>query len=195
MSPTKKLDFFKCFVSNSAFFKWQMSISEATWTFSPFVLASSTTSDLFLTFFMSHADIFSSFTPFIIHFHFCCGYLHWRGHRNRFVHLIVLLHWIVLLSGLWSSWWNGRESSIRSFANSTGYRTHASFFNLLMLHSNHASAQFCRAALEQLMSPNSHEHSWWFLGDPYPPGQWNRSLAVFFAIWSFSCDHFCFSTS
>ena len=43
-------------------FKWQMSISEAKWTFAPFVLASSITSDLLLTVVRSHAGIFSSFS-------------------------------------------------------------------------------------------------------------------------------------
>ena len=51
-----------CFASNSAFFKWQMSISEAKWTFAPFVLASSITCFLLLTFVKSHAGIFSSFS-------------------------------------------------------------------------------------------------------------------------------------
>ena len=36
--------------------KWHMSISEAKWTFMPFVLASSITSDLFLTFVVSQAS-------------------------------------------------------------------------------------------------------------------------------------------
>ena len=44
-----------------------MSISEAKLTFLPFVLASSITSDLFLT---------SSFSQFFIHCCLCCGYLH-----------------------------------------------------------------------------------------------------------------------
>ena len=37
-STTRPL-YFWCFASNSAFFKWQMSISEAKWTFAPDVLA------------------------------------------------------------------------------------------------------------------------------------------------------------
>ena len=45
--------------SNSAFFRWQMSISEAKWTFAPFVLVSSITSESLLTFVRSHAGIFS----------------------------------------------------------------------------------------------------------------------------------------
>ena len=60
-STTRPL-YFWCFVSNSAFFKWQMSISGARWTFAPFVLASSITSFLLLTFVRSHAGIFSNFS-------------------------------------------------------------------------------------------------------------------------------------
>ena len=37
-------------------------LDHATWTFMPFVLASSITSDLFLTFVVSHAGVFSSFS-------------------------------------------------------------------------------------------------------------------------------------
>ena len=60
-STTRPL-YFWCFASNSAFFKWHMSISEAKWTFAPFVLASSITSFLLLTFVRSHAGIFFSFS-------------------------------------------------------------------------------------------------------------------------------------
>ena len=65
MSPrsTTRLLYFWCFVSNSAFFKWQMSISEAKWTFAPDVLASSITSFLLLTFVRFHAGIFANFSP------------------------------------------------------------------------------------------------------------------------------------
>ena len=64
MSPrrTTRPLYFWCFVSNSAFFKWQRSINEAKCTFLPSFLASSITSDLFLTFALSHAGIFSSFS-------------------------------------------------------------------------------------------------------------------------------------
>ena len=44
-----------------SFLKWQMSINDAKWTFAPDVLASSITSDLFLTFVSCHAGIFSDF--------------------------------------------------------------------------------------------------------------------------------------
>ena len=51
-----------CFVSNSAFFKWHISISEPKWTFAPFVLASSITSFLLVTFVRFHAEIFFNFS-------------------------------------------------------------------------------------------------------------------------------------
>ena len=54
--------YFWCFVSNSAFIKWHMSIHDAKWTFAPDVLASSITSFLLLTFVRFHAEIFSNFS-------------------------------------------------------------------------------------------------------------------------------------
>ena len=39
--------------------------------------------------------------------------------------------------------------------------------------------KICRALQEPQMFPISYEHSWWFLWIPCPPGQWNRSLAIF----------------
>ena len=54
--------FFWCLASNSAFFKWLVSISDAKWTFAPVVLASSITSFLLLTFVRFHAEIFSNFS-------------------------------------------------------------------------------------------------------------------------------------
>ena len=53
--------YFWCFASNSAFFKWHVSISDAKWTVAPFVLTSSITSFLLLTFVRFHAEIFSNF--------------------------------------------------------------------------------------------------------------------------------------
>ena len=53
--------YFWCFASNSAFFRWQMSINDAKWTVAPDVLASSITSFLLLTFVRFHAEIFSNF--------------------------------------------------------------------------------------------------------------------------------------
>ena len=60
-STTRPL-YFWCFASDSAFFKWQMSSSEPRWTFLPFVLTSSITSFLLLTFVRSQAGIFSNFS-------------------------------------------------------------------------------------------------------------------------------------
>ena len=64
MSPrsTTRPLYFWCFASSSALFKWQMSISEAKWTVAPFVLASSITSFLLLTFVRFHAEFFSNFS-------------------------------------------------------------------------------------------------------------------------------------
>ena len=105
MSPrsTTRPWYFWCFASNSAFFRWHMSISEAKWTFAPFVLASAITSFLLRT-----------FVPFFIHCCFCCGYLHGLRHGNKFVYQIIMLQWIVPFPAIWSSWWFGGDSSIRS---------------------------------------------------------------------------------
>ena len=100
MSPrnTTRPFFLVCFVSNSAFFKWQRSINDAKCTFLPSFLASSITSDLFLTCVLSHAWIFSTFShsystaSFAA---FAAGYLHCLRHRNKFVYQIVMLYWIV----------------------------------------------------------------------------------------------------
>ena len=84
------LKFVWCFVSNSAFFKWQMSISETKWTFAPFVLASSITSFLLLTFVRFHAE----FSPiFLIPWTrcFCCRNYHGLRHMNKFVYQIIML--------------------------------------------------------------------------------------------------------
>ena len=82
---------FGAFASNSACFKRHMSINEAKWTFSPFVLASSITSFILLTFVKFHAEIFSNFSHSLIHCCFCCGYLHGLRHRNKVVNQIVML--------------------------------------------------------------------------------------------------------
>ena len=58
-STTQPL-YFWCFASNSAFFRWHMSINDAKWTVAPVVLASSITF-LLLTFVKFHAEIFSIF--------------------------------------------------------------------------------------------------------------------------------------
>ena len=63
MSPrsTTRPLYFLCFFSNSEFFSWQSSINGAKCTFTYLCLASSITSDLFLTFARFHAKIFLSF--------------------------------------------------------------------------------------------------------------------------------------
>ena len=57
---TTRPSYFWCFASNSAFFRWHMSINDAKWTVAPDVLASSITCFLLLTFVSCHARIFSS---------------------------------------------------------------------------------------------------------------------------------------
>ena len=46
-------------------------------------------------------------------------------------------------------------------------------------HNSDCSCWSCKAQREPLMFPISCEHSWWFLWIPCPPGQWNKSLAIF----------------
>ena len=96
-STTRPL-YFWCFASNSAFFKWHMSISEAKWTFAPFVLASSITSFLLLTFVRFYAEIFSNFSHSLSTAAFAAGIFHGLVHRHKFVYQIVMLRWIVSFS-------------------------------------------------------------------------------------------------
>ena len=60
-------------VSNSALFRWQMSINDAKLTFAPAVLASSITSYLLMTFVKSHAGIFSNFSHSLSNAAFAAG--------------------------------------------------------------------------------------------------------------------------
>ena len=89
MSPrsTTRHFYFLCFFSNSAFFKWQMSINDAKCTFKSLRLASSITSDLFLTFARFHAEVFQ-FYPVFVHRFFRCRYFHRLRHRNKCVYQI-----------------------------------------------------------------------------------------------------------
>ena len=82
---------FGAFASNSAFVIWHMSISEARRTFPPFVLASSITSFLLLTFVRFHARNFLQFFPFLVHCCLCCGNFHGLRHKNKFVNQIFML--------------------------------------------------------------------------------------------------------
>ena len=83
---------FWCFASNSAaFFKWKMSISEATWTFAPFV-------PCFIDHHFLTSDFGSvprrnlfKFLPFFIHCCLCYWNSYGLRHRNKFVNQIVML--------------------------------------------------------------------------------------------------------
>ena len=71
--------YFGCFASNSAFFKWQISINEAKWIEAPFVLVSSITSFLLLTFLKFHAEIFSYFSHSLSTAAFAAGFFNVWG--------------------------------------------------------------------------------------------------------------------
>ena len=86
------------------FFKWQMSISEAKWTFAPFVLASSITSDLLLTFVRSHAGIFSSFSHYLSTAAFAAGiFMAWGIGINLCTKLWCCSE-LSPFRAIWSSW-------------------------------------------------------------------------------------------
>ena len=89
---------FWCFASNSAFFRWHMSINDAKWTVAPAVLASSITCFLLLTFVRFHAEIFSYFSHSLSAAGFCCRNLHGLRHRNKLMNQIVMLQWILTFS-------------------------------------------------------------------------------------------------
>ena len=104
------------------------SISEAKWTFAPFVLASS------MTFVMSHAGIFSSFSHSLYTAAFCCGYLHCLRHRNKFVYQIVMLQWNVPFSCNKVLMIFRKDSSIRCLLDLLASKIHAHFdLNSLVL--------------------------------------------------------------
>ena len=67
-------------------------------TFLPLFLASSITSDLFLTFCEIPRQYFLKFFPFFVQCCFCCRYLHCLRHRNKFVYQIVTMQWITSFS-------------------------------------------------------------------------------------------------
>ena len=108
MSPrsTTRHLYFWCFVSNSAFFKWHMSINEAKWTLMSFVLASSITSDLLLTFVVSR-NLFK-FLPFFIHCCFCSAviFLAWGIGINLRTKLWCCSE-LSPFPAIWSSWYFG----------------------------------------------------------------------------------------
>ena len=74
---------FLVFASNSAFFRWQMSINDAKWTVAPLVLPSSIACfSLLFDFCQAPRRNFVQFLPFFIHSCFCCwdfhGLRHWK---------------------------------------------------------------------------------------------------------------------
>ena len=81
-STTRPLCFW-CFASNSAFFRWQMSINDAKWTVAPDVLASSITCFLLLTFVKIHAEIFSNFSHSLSTAAFAAGFFIVWGMRMK----------------------------------------------------------------------------------------------------------------
>ena len=99
MSPrcTTRHLYFWWFVSDSSFFKWQMSISEAKWTFTPFVLASSITLFLLLTFVKFHTRICSNFSHSLSTAAFAAGIFTAWGIRIN-LNQTAILQWFVLLS-------------------------------------------------------------------------------------------------
>ena len=166
-STTRPL-YFWCFVSNSAFFKSQRSISEAKWTFAPVVLASSITSFLLLTFVRSHAGIFSSFSHSSSTAAFAEGiFMAWGIGIN----LCTKLWWWRELSpfpAIWSSWHYGRGSPVRILVDSLASKIRASFeFDLQCIAGAIWCFQFSSCVLND------------FLELPCPQGQWNRFLVIY----------------
>ena len=156
-----------------------MSIRYAKWTFSPFVLASSITSFLLLTYIKFHAEIFSIFSHSLSTAVFAAGiFMAWGIGIN----LWTKLSWCSELfpfPAIWSSWWVGNNSPIRSLGDSLASTIHASFvFNFVgcttstILHNfaGHSRNNWCFQYLTSIPVG--------FLEFLFPPGQWNRSLAI-----------------
>ena len=107
-STTRPL-YFWCFVSNWAFFKWHMSISEAKWTAAPVVLASSITSFLLLTFVRFHAEIFSNFSHSLSTAAFAAEiFMAWSIGINLWTKLQCCNEFSPF-PAIWSSWWVGKK--------------------------------------------------------------------------------------
>ena len=185
MSPRSKTRplYFWCCVPNSAFFKWQMSISEAKWTFAPFVLAPSITSFLLLTFVRSHAGIFSNFSNSLSTTAFATGILmawsiginlctKFLCCRNCHPFLQYVPHdnsvEILPYAVLWIHWFQGCTQALTWNHWSCCGSHHACF-----------SCLSCKAWQEPLEFPISCEHSEWFLWIPCPRGQWSKYLVIF----------------
>ena len=89
--------YFWCFASNSAFFRWHMSINNAKWTFAPDVFASSITCFLLLTFIKFHDEFFSKFSHSLSTAASVARIFTAWGIR-KIVNLIVMLWWIISFS-------------------------------------------------------------------------------------------------
>ena len=104
-----------------------MSISEAKWTFAPFVLASSITSFLLLTFVRFHAEIFSNFSHSLSTAAFAAGiFLAWGKGINLWTKLWCCNE-LFPFHAIWSSWWFGKDSPIRSLGDSLASTMHENF--------------------------------------------------------------------
>ena len=113
------------FVSNSAFFKWQMSISEEKWTFAPFVLAWTITSGLFLIFVRFHVGVFSNFSHSWSTADFAAGiFIAWDRWMNQCVNFECCSE-LSSFPAIWSSYSFARDSSIRSRVDSRTSKIHA----------------------------------------------------------------------
>ena len=124
-STTRSL-YFWCFASNSAFFKWHMPISEAKWTFATFVLTSSITSFLLLTFVRFHAKMFSNFSHSLsTAAHAAKIFMSWCVGINLCTNLYCCSELSPFLA-IWSSWWFGKDSPICSLVDSLASKIHAS---------------------------------------------------------------------
>ena len=67
--------------------------------------------------------------PFLTHCCLCCGNFHGLRHRNKFVHQNVMLQWIdSFFPAIWSSWWFGKDSSIRSLVDSLVFQKTRKFW-------------------------------------------------------------------
>ena len=104
-----------------------MSISEAKWTFAPFVLASSITSDLLLTFVRSHAGILSSFSHSLSTAASAAGiFIAWGIGIICVPNLNVAVNCPHFLQyGPHDNF--GRDSSVRSLLDSLASKIHANF--------------------------------------------------------------------
>ena len=113
------------FVSNSAFFRWQMSINDAKWTVAPDVRASSITCFLLLTFVKFHAEMFSNFSHSLSTAAFAAGIFIAWGTRINLCTKLQCCSELSPFPAIWSSWYFGRDSSTRILVDSLASTIHA----------------------------------------------------------------------